>query len=491
MKSKENKNGEKAFANISIRSFITVVIILVVVLLMSGALSYFIPQGNFKIAIDEDGREVIVPGTYTQGEVGGIEFWRVITAPVRVFDPTVSDPGLAKDALLVILISAFLLIMSGVFNVLDKTNGIKVFIGRLMHKLKNKGGPVVCLSVLVFMIFGSFFGMFEELSTLLPIMVVFMLSMGFDSMTGVGVCLLAACFGFSAAITNPFSVGTAAEVAGVDIFDGVWIRIIFFALIYVTLCTFLMLHIRKIEKNPKLSPTYELDVEKRKNLASFYLNYDAKEKKIFRVYSVFFIIQAVVLVLIAAVPFLTDYAIPMLAASFLIAGLVCGVIVADRKRDTFACFFKGAAAMLPAVLMIALASSVKLVMTESNIIHSVMNGIIKILDGRTKFGCVILIYFMILILQIFINSASAKIILVMPIIMPVCIALGINPAIVILAYCMADGFTDVIMPTNPVLLVGLSMANVSYSQWFKWTWKLQLFVFALSIGVLGLATAVM
>ena len=48
------------------------------------------------------------------------------------------------------------------------------------------------------------------------------------AMTGLGVCMLSACFGFSAAITNPFSVGLASEMSGVDILDGVWLRIIFF-----------------------------------------------------------------------------------------------------------------------------------------------------------------------------------------------------------------------------------------------------------------------
>jgi uncharacterized ion transporter superfamily protein YfcC len=55
---------------------------------------------------------------------------------------------------------------------------------------------------------------------------------------------------------------------------------------------------------------------------------------------------------------------------------------------------------------------------------------------------------------------------------------------------MADGFTDVIIPTNPILLVGLSMANVSYTKWVKWTWKLQLIVFALTIGVLFFGTCI-
>ena len=146
--------------------------------------------------------------------------------------------------------------------------------------------------------------------------------------------------------------------------------------------------------------------------------------------------------------------------------------------------------MLPAVLMIALASSVKLVMTESGIIDTIMNYVIGLLNGKSKFLAIVLIYFLILFLQFFIGSASAKIVLVMPIVMPIAMALGISPSLVILAYCMADGFTDVILPTNPVLLVGLSMANVSYGKWVKWTWKLQCFVFALTIAFLFFGVAI-
>ena len=55
---------------------------------------------------------------------------------------------------------------------------------------------------------------------------------------------------------------------------------------------------------------------------------------------------------------------------------------------------------------------------------------------------------------------------------------------------MADGFTDVILPTNPVLLIGLSMAKVSYFKWLKWTWKLQLGLFVISIAVLLFGTVI-
>jgi len=90
----------------------------------------------------------------------------------------------------------------------------------------------------------------------------------------------------------------------------------------------------------------------------------------------------------------------------------------------------------------------------------------------------------ILILQVFIGSASAKIFLVMPILLPICTTIGISPSLLILTYCMADGFSDVFLPTNPVLLISLSISNVSYGKWVKWTWKMQLIVLVLSLLVL-------
>jgi uncharacterized ion transporter superfamily protein YfcC len=78
----------------------------------------------------------------------------------------------------------------------------------------------------------------------------------------------------------------------------------------------------------------------------------------------------------------------------------------------------------------------------------------------------------------------------MPIMLPVCNALGISTTIVMLTYCMADGFTDVILPTNPVLLIGLSMANVSYGKWVRWTWLFQLIMFVITVLILLFAVAV-
>jgi uncharacterized ion transporter superfamily protein YfcC len=447
-------------------------------LLLCGTMSYWIPQGNF--ARDELGN--ILPGTYEGGQVQGIAFWRVLTAPVRVF---ASDDGLT-----IIMISLFLLVMSGVFNLLEKTGGVKTFIVHIMRRLRDRGGPVVCITVLIFMLFGSLFGMFEELVTLLPLIIVFMLSMQMDTMIGLGACLMAACFGFSTAITNPFSVGTAAQLAGIHSSSGVWLRIVFFGIVYLVLCVFLMDYLKKIRLDPKHSPTYDADQEKRESLLNKDDDLPENQERIFKVYSSFFAIQGVLLIAVACIREISGFAIPILAASFLISGLISGQIVCRNFKQVLHSFLQGAVAMLPAVAMIAIASSVKLVMDESNIIDTVMYGVLQVLEGRNKFATILLIYALILFLQLFIGSASAKIFLVMPIVLPITNALGISPELVILTYCMADGFTDVIMPTNPVLLIGLSMANVSYFKWVKWTWKLQLGLFAISIAVLLFGAAI-
>ena len=479
-KKKEEKDTrkEQAFSNISVKSFITVVSILVAILLLCGSLSYFVPQGSFER--DADG--TIITGTYRQEGIHGIAFWRVITAPVRVFA--------SEDALTIIMISIFLLVMSGVFNLLDKTGGIKTFIEFIMRRLQDSGGSVVCIMILLFMLFGSLFGMFEELVTLLPLIIVFMLSMKLDTMVGLGACLMAACFGFSTAITNPFSVGTAAQLAGIPVSSGVWLRVVFFVIVYLILCCFLMCYLKKIQQNPQASPTYEMDQKKRESLILCSDDAPQDQQKIFRVYAVFFAIQGVLLVAIACIRAISGLAIPILAVSFLVFGLIAGQIVCKNFRKVFSFFLQGAVAMLPAVAMIALASSVKLVMVESNIIDTVMNAVLQLLIGKGKFVTILLIYALILFLQLFIGSASAKIFLVMPIVLPITNALGISPTLVILTYCMADGFTDVILPTNPVLLIGLSMANVSYWEWLKWTWKLQMLLFAVSVVVLYLGVLV-
>ncbi|MBO5713172.1 MAG: YfcC family protein [Clostridia bacterium] len=468
---------EKSSSAINLKSFLTVAVILCVLIAVAGILSNVIPKGSYDYT--ETGE--IIAGSYVQLGVKGIELWRIITAPIRVF--------FSEDGLNIVMISLFLVIMSGVFNVMEKTGGVKALIKRGVAKFSHKKTLVLCITILGFMVFGSFFGMFEELCTLLPIIVVFTLSIGYDTMTGLGICMLSACFGFSAAITNPFSVGLASQMAGTHVFDGVWLRLILFALIYGIICFFILSYVKKISKNPQKSLTYELDIEKLKTID---LNGEANpnEERLFKIYGIFFLIEFVVLILIASIREISGYAIVILAITFLIGGFVTGSLAEKSFKKVCVLFLDGAVAMLPAVVMIALASSVKLILDESQITPTIMNAVITYLSGKNKFVCVLLIYALILVLQLFIGSSSAKIMLIMPLLVPICSALGLTPATLILTYCIADGFTDMIIPTNPVLLIGLSITGVSYGKWLKWTYKLQIAVFILTILILFVAVGV-
>lgn len=465
---------EKSFAHINTKAFITVLIMLFAVILIAALLPLFIPQGQYTVT--ESGEYV-----FTYGEVKGIAAWRVITAPFRVFA--------SEDALNIIMISIFLLIMSGVFNIIEKTGGVKSIIERTTRRFSSKKKIVLCLTVLIFMAFGSFFGMFEELVTLLPIVVSLALFLGFDTLTGLGMCMMAACFGFSSAITNPFSVGIASSMLNVAVMDGMYMRVILFALIFAMVCGYLLLHIKRIAKNPQKSLTYELDRTKLSKIMEERVELSEQDRRIFNTYIIFFAVQLVILVVVASVRVISGYAIPILSVSFLVGGLICGGLLAGIKK-TLKWLGQGMLSMLPAIVMIALASSVKLIMSESGIIDTVLHAVIEALKGMSVFESVLLIYALILFLQIFIGSASAKIMLIMPILSQISGILGISPNLIILTYCMADGFTDMILPTNPVLLIGLSMTGVSYGKWFRFTWLLQLVVFALTVLMLFIATQI-
>ncbi len=474
----EKQTKEKAFSTINLRSFIVIVAILSFILISVGVLTYIVPKGSYMF--DEQGN--IIAGSFKfLSQDGGVPIWKIILAPILVFT---SDNGLT-----IIMISLFLLVMSGCFNVMEKTGGLKALISRALKLFADKKTVVIMIAVLFFMVFGSFFGMFEELVALLPIIIVLMLSLGFDSMMGLGVCMLSACFGFSSAITNPFSVGLASQMAGVAVFDGVWLRIIFFVCVYAIVCAFILGYARKITKNPQKSLTFDVDREKLKNI-NFNIDQNSGDGRVFKTYAIFLGIAFVVLILIASISAISDFAIPILSIVFLMGGLLSGLIVSDSKKKVFKDFLSGAVSMLPAVFLIALASSVKYVLDEGLIIGTITNGVVNFLSGKHKFVCVLLIYLLILVLQVFIGSASAKIMLIMPIVVPICTELGISPSIVILTYCMADGFTDMILPTNPVLLIGLSMANVSYGKWVRWTYKIQITVFVLTLMFLYFATAI-
>jgi uncharacterized ion transporter superfamily protein YfcC len=101
-----------------------------------------------------------------------------------------------------------------------------------------------------------------------------------------------------------------------------------------------------------------------------------------------------------------------------------------------------------------------------------------------------LVYATTLVMNFFIGSASAKAFLMMPILTPLADLVGITRQTAVLAFDFGDGFSNMIFPTNALLLIALSFTVVSYPRWMKWTWKLQLVILAVTSAFLALAVAI-
>jgi uncharacterized ion transporter superfamily protein YfcC len=134
--------------------------------------------------------------------------------------------------------------------------------------------------------------------------------------------------------------------------------------------------------------------------------------------------------------------------------------------------------------MILMAASVKYIISEGKVIDSILYYLANVLTGQGPIVGILMIYALVLVLQFFIGSASAKAYLIMPLLVPLVSLIGISKELSILAFVFGDGYTNVIFPTNAVLLIGLSIASVSYQKWFRFTWKLQLITLGLTVLLL-------
>lgn len=447
------------------RSFITVCVILVSFMVLAYALTFFLGKGEY-ITVGENLVYQELPGK-------GYSFLSFITAPFRLLG--------SADGISVIVIALFMLILAGSFNIMHETRGITSIIGYLIKRFRNNKFKLMYIVILSFMLFGALFGIFEESVTLLPIIIMLALSLGWDTFTGLGMCLLAAGFGFSTAITNPFSIGLGAAKMGISPTTNIWYRIIIFILMYLFLCLFMRIHVKRIEKDPKSSPTYESDEARRGKLKQFSLDYDRKTLK---VYSLFFLAVLIAIAASSTISVLSSYSIPIIALTFLVGIMVSGACLRIPFKKLMKMFASGVAGMSPAIIMLMLAGSIKFIMDDAKIMATLIEATANAFKSQSPLLGVLFIYLLVLVIQFFIGSASAKVILIIPIISVLASEIGITKNLALLAFVFADGYTDLIYPTNPVLLIALGMASFNYGKWIKKTWILQAIILIVTVGFL-------
>lgn len=458
MEKRENKG-----LNISTRSFLTAIIVIFALMVVSYVLTLVVPGGRYVRYLDESGNTVI-SGTGFYRVQGGIAFWKWLLSPVLCLT--------AEGSGTLIAVIAFLLVIGGVFNSLDKC-GLMHY---MLHKTANKFGAVryrlMAVLTLLFMAMGSMIGSFEECVPMVPIVVALSISLGWDALVGVGMSLLAAGCGFAAGVCNPFTVGVAQELAGLPMFSGAWLRLVSFGLIYLLLLVFLRLYAKRIER--------PLELER---AGSEFQADGAMDRGLWCFVSILGVGIAAILCS-GFITALQDYTMIIVAVMFLAAGISSALAAGMRGRELGKTALSGVVSMLPAVLMILMASSIRYTLEEANILDTILHGAMELAHNLPKWAVVEFIYLLVLGMNFFIPSGSAKAFMLIPLIVPLAQMFGISAQLCVLAFAFGDGFSNVFYPTNPALLIGLGLADVSYGDWFKWSGKFQLLNLMLTAGLL-------
>lgn len=453
------------------RSFILSLSVLLALMILAAVLSYALPSGLFDREILE-GHERVVTGTFHLLDKPKIPLWRILTAPFEVF--------LSDDAAIVGIILVFLLLIGGSFTILLSCGMVARLMDRITKRFHESRYRLLMLISLFFMLFGSVFGIFEELIIMVPFCIALARRLGWDSMTGLGMSLLSSGLGFGAATINPFTVGVAQQLAGLSAFSAIGLRILIFATVYAVLQLFLLRYVKKIEKNPSLSPVFKEDQE---NPVSYDLTYPPGVDRGLKIFGFGLLLLPAMLIAGFFIPALSSVLFPLIALLFVV--LSFGSVLVSRVMtfgEAGKAFLRGMAGVAPAVLLILMAMSIKLIMTRSLVMDYLLYQASSRFEGLSAVGGMLLLYLMVLLMNFFISSGSAKAFLVLPLLLPLTDLLNLHRQVAVQAYLFGDGFSNLLYPTNAALMIALGLSAVSYPKWLRWSLPLQAVLIALSIG---------
>ncbi|MCL4274273.1 MAG: AbgT family transporter [Anaerolineales bacterium] len=475
---------QKSGAQISRKAFIQSVLILLALMVVAGILTRVIPAGEYQ-RVEVDGRETIVPDSFAFTARPDYPTWRWFIAPLEVLT--------GPDSLTIIVIAVFILMVGVAFAIMDKSGILKSALARIVKRFENQKYILLLVISFFFMALGAFFGIFEEVVPLVPLMIALSYALGWDTLTGLGMSILATNMGFSAAITNPFTIGVAQGIAKLPAFSGSGYRIIVFIFFYILLAIFLTRHAKKVEANAKASPVYEEEQATREKYAHFTAASIADENPR-TTPAILFLLACMTLMFVTLfaapfVPAIGDLALPIVGLLFLIAGIGSGLIAGVGKA-AWSAAGEGLAGIAPAIPLILMAASVKYIIASGGILDTILYNAANAFQGASPVAAALLIYFLTLGIEFFVSSGSAKAFLLMPIMVPLADLVGVTRRTAVLAYVFGDGFSNLAYPTSAVLLICLGLTAVTYPKWLKWVMGLWIWVILASLGFLAIAVMI-
>ncbi|MBQ6165381.1 MAG: YfcC family protein [Clostridia bacterium] len=480
--------------NIDKKTLFGIAGILLAILIIAGALTQFLPRGEFQV--DENGS--VIAGTYTENPEYKLPIWKIAASPVLAFTSGNAATGAA--------IVAILVLVGGSFLILDKIGVLKYIMAYIVNRFEKRRFVLIAVMVFCCMFLSSTAGILEESLTMVPIAVAISLAMGWDSLTGIGMSFVAVAFGFTAATFNPFNIITVQKLADLPVFSGLWLRLIIYAVVYASLTGFLIRYAKKIEKHPEKSPAYETDKKIKDRYPIDVCRETLGSEKIAKATRVFvFSLLGVLIGTVASfvlsmagtktgnetLTTIGSYAsMGCMAIFFPVGSLLAGHVSGLRGKKLFAAFGEGVVTILPVIPLVVFILAITYVLDEGMIMHTILNALSGALEGVSPYGVILLMFLFTALLEFFISSGTAKAFLIVPLMAILCDLTGMTRQSVVITFCFADGFTNLLYPTSGLMIIAIGMVGVSYRKWLKWTAKLFLVEGVISVFFMLLSVAI-
>ena len=460
-------------------------IIVLLVLLLSALMTVFIPRGVFDVELQQEtNRRVVIADSFRYANDGNAQSTALFSSNSdagflnALFDGLTS--GDRNGAAIGVVV--FILIVGGSFGLVLQTGAVTEFIHWITHKLKHRAIVLIPVFVFVFSLGGAVFGMGEEAMVFAIFMVPMVRAMGYDAVTGVLITYAATQVGFAASWMNPFSVAIAQGIAQIPILSGAGFRLLMWFAITALFCTFVVMRCARIRRQPD------------EGLRALSHQFKAAHGLILLVFA------ATMAWMIWGVT-LHGYYLREIATQFFTMGILCALIAAlarlpnCRTNDLADAFKHGSAQLLPAALVVGLAQGIMIVLggvdpTQASLVNTLLHAMVEGIGDTPPWLAAQLMLVFQSCFNFFVSSGSAQAALTMPLMAPLADLLGVTRQTAVLAFQLADGLSNLVYPTSAALMGTLAVANVSFIDWLKSIWKLQLLLALFSMVVIAIATTI-
>lgn len=436
------------------KKFPNAFVIIISVIVLSWILTNLIPQGAYQRVTDsKTGLTKVVSNSYEQ----------ITSQNLSVFDLLVAIPkGITGRADVIVLI----LLLGGSFYIIEKTGALNQGLNKLVRLLKGKEVIALILVSALFTAAGATIGMQEELIAMMPILLLFGRSLGYDVFTTLYMSYGSTVLGSSFSPSNPFAVLVAQKEAGLPLLSGSELR---FVVLFIAFTVWILYLLRYSKKNR---------VEKI-SMSSTHDTLSLRSKAILISLGITFGIVIYGLLEL-------EWGFNELSASFFGLGIVSGLIGKLGLNKTGESYIAGFKEMVFAAMIIGLANSISLILTEGMIIDTIVYGLFAPLKSLSPSSSAVLMMVSQTILHFPVPSYSGQAVMTMPVLIPLSDLIGISRQTCILAYQYGVVMADMLVPTNGALMAIMAISGVPYNKWLRFALKptsLMLLVGAIAIIV--------